>query len=196
MKFASILLSGLLGATAFAQDSAQSRNTYLSASVLFPQADLRQFLGGRSTGWGFEMGYDFKKPDELIGYGVFIGHIRSVGDPRADLATSLNFSAWRGGVDLHFNTPLKNLEVYAGLNANYFFGERTSTTTAGPLGKLGDSKAKFGARVGAEYRINECWGVTAEYDFAEWRSDSTSVRVSGYNPVNPSWLAVSVQYRF
>jgi len=70
-------------------------------------------------------------------------------------------------------------------------------------GGMMDSKPKFGLRLGVEYQFNSTWGVTLDYNASEWRSQAdgedasgSTYPIKGWNPINPSWVALSIQYRF
>jgi len=128
---------------------------------------------------------------------------------------------WRLGGDLRYRTPLKGLTLFMGFSANWWDGQRREPGTvqdiddyenfyvleAGSKSRWPEGKAKVGWRIGAEYRITKNWGVCWDTSVSSWmsRDDSlgqgqqtlTSDRAyKGINPVNPSWMNFSVQYRW
>lgn len=193
----------VLGAAAVGLGAGEAEKPFYGrVSALFSQGDLRQFLGGQSLGYGFEAGYDWTKPEDLIGLSLYGGYVRWNGDYHTDLDVTQQMTAWKAGIDLRFNTPVKGLQPYAGLGLAFFNGTRVSDSSVlGDAGPYPDTNAKFGIRLGVEYKITPAWAVAVDYNAFEWRSDinnelGAAYQVPGYNPVNPSWLGVSVQYRF
>ncbi len=206
---------GLAGLAVCALPVRAEQPDYLRLSALSTQGDLRAYAGGKAFGHGFEVGHGLNVPgSEVIGLGVFAGFLKVTGDasaPMGGLRQSLE--AWRVGGDVRFATPLEGLTPYAGINLNYFSGKRLNSgsiltydgryaITPGPYGERG---AKFGFRIGLEYRFNRAWGASVDFNHSEWYDDyakgdhepMTGDRgVKGLNPINPSWLAFSVQYRF
>lgn len=173
---------------------------YLRASYLSLQEDWRSFNGGESRGHGFEIGYTHgASAENVITWGLYAGFVKSVGKMRPELDTYLSANALRMGVDVVFNTPIEPLRAYAGLNLQYWDGQQeTNSKVLGPKTAIPDTNAKFGLRLGVEYRITQHWGVSLDYNASEWISDQdkSTYPMTGYNPVNPSWVALSVQYRF
>ncbi len=215
-KWIAFGLVGLMASAAFGQEV---KPFYIKGTSVITQGDLRAYAGGKSTGYAIECGYDFHRGQDLIGYSIFAAYQRVNGDVnhnlvpvdtqghRAALETKFGVDTWRCGVDLRFTTPVKGLTPFAGLNANFHKGFWSNNSPVlGPSGTLPDHKAKFGARIGVEYLFLKDWAATVEYDATEWRSgaheyvdpvtQTTVRRGKGYNPVNPSWLGVSVSYRF
>ncbi len=215
-RIGSYLLTGLVAASGFAQDA--GRPVYFKASHLTTFEDWRAYNGGKSFGWGFEMGYDFTKPADLASLSVFAGMVRSLGDVRHEvyqtpsgtydqIGTAFNLTGWRLGADVRFATPWKGVTPYLGLNVNWWKGDRVSNSPVlGPKGPFADAQAKLGVRAGVEYRINPSWAVSAEYNLSEWRSNAkdtnangtkeANLKIAGYNPMSPTWMALSVHYRW
>jgi hypothetical protein len=77
-----------------------------------------------------------------------------------------------------------------------------------PAGNYPEGQAKLGIRFGAEYRINKNWGVSIDQSVSHWMSRSNATNNSfqtsltgnryykGVNPVAPTWVSFSVQYRW
>ena len=209
-KLTTLLVLGAAAMGLSAEEAA--RPFYGRATALVSQGDLRDYLGGKAFGYGYEIGYDWTKPESMIGIGIYGGYLRWNGDEATNIDTTQEMRAWRAGIDLHFNTPVKGLRPYAGVGLAYFDGKRLKDSTvlgaatnqrvlaAGPYP---DTKAKFGLRLGVEYQITSAWGVAVDYNAYEWRSVAATgdnapypYKIKGYNPVHPSWVGVSVQYRF
>jgi len=191
-------LAALMTPLAVAAD-AQEHPFYGRVGMLATQGDWRAWNAGSVQGQAFELGYTAPADGDFITYGLWAGHVRSVGDKRQDLGTSLTLSAWRAGADLVFLTPVEGLRAYAGLNLNCWNGKwNQDNATLGTKGEFSDSKGKLGLRLGVEYRITKEWGATLDYSAAEYRSSQrfSKYPVQGLNPVNPSWITLSVQYRF
>ncbi|MBI4912788.1 MAG: outer membrane beta-barrel protein [Acidobacteria bacterium] len=215
--FRTSLLAGLVAASGFAQDAAKPPISFKIQEIT-TFADWRAYAGGKSFGWGFELGYDFSTPGDVAGIAVYAGYVRSIGDLRkeiyqtptgsfAPIGTGFNLMGWRLGGDIRFETPIKGLTPYIGLGLVYWKGERMGDSPIfGPKGPILESNAKFAGRVGVEYQITKSWGVSADYNYSEWRANSrdtnmngskeASLKISGYNPMNPSWMAISASYRF
>ena len=80
----SLLVLGALALPATAQQSEKS--TFIKSSVLYVSEaynnDQFVYNGGKTRGWGFELGYDYAMPDAFsfitpwIGYGRFVGNSR------------------------------------------------------------------------------------------------------------------------
>lgn len=189
--------------------------TYVRLGALSSQGDLRAYAGGKAMGYGLEIGHNLGVPGaEIIGLDVFAGFMKINGDPSGTFGgLKQNLQAWRLGTDIRFSTPLEGLTPYAGINMNYFQGKRLNGgsvktydgTFSIDAGNYGERKGKFGYRIGLEYRINRSWGVSLDFSQSEWFDDyaqgdhepMTGERaVKGLNPINPSWLSFSVQYRF
>lgn len=201
-KLTTLLVLGVAAMGLSAGDA--ERPFYLRAGGMMSQGDLRDFLGGKAFGYGYEIGYDWTNPEDLIGISLYGGYLRWNGDENTYLGTTQTMRAWRGGIDLRFNTPMKNLTPYAGVGMAFFDGQRLTATVINgepiPAGTYPDTKAKFGLRVGVEYQITPAWGLTFDYNAYEWRSDINQnvspYKIKGYNPVHPSWVGMSVQYKF
>lgn len=197
-KLTTLLVLGVAALGLSAGDA--ERPFYGRVGGMLSQGDLRDYLGGKAYGYGYEVGYDWTNPEDLIGLSLYGGYVRWNGDPNDFLDTVQNLRGWRAGIDLRFNTPLKDVTPYAGIGMTFFNGDRTkaSSVLGLPAGYYGDSKAKFGIRVGFEYRLNEAWGLAFDYNAYEWRSniDASAYKIKGYNPVHPSWVGMSIQYKF
>lgn len=192
-----IVILGILalGTQLVADDN--SWGLYGKVSLITPQADLRVYSGGESTGHGFEVGKNWGDPSQAITFGAYVGYNRLSGNYRPEIDTALGMDWIRMGIDTRFATPLKAMTVYAGLSASFFDGYRyQNSSVLGLKGGFPDSKAKFGARLGIQYTFSDRWGMSMDYNFAEWRSDTTAAAIKGVNPVNPSWVATSVVYQF
>lgn len=217
MKWITFGLVGLMATAGFAQDAVSP--FYLKGTVVNTQGQLRSYAGGKSTGFALELGHDFHKPQDSIGISIFAAYQRVNGDENtnevvidwdgntAPLNTAFGLDTWRFGADLRFSTPVKGLVPFAGINVNFHDGYwKGISPVLGKAGDFPDTKAKFGFRVGVEYFVTSRWSVAAEYNATEWRSDAseyvdpvtqTTVRKGkGYNPVHPSWVGLSVGYRF
>ncbi len=199
-KLTTLLVLGVAAMGLSAGDA--ERPFYGRVSGLMSQGDLRDFLGGKAFGYGYEVGYDWTNPEELIGISLYGGYLRWNGDENTYLDTVQSMRAWRAGIDLRFNTPMKNLTPYAGVGMAFFDGQRLKDSSVlGNKGPYPDTKAKFGIRVGVEYQLTPAWGLTFDYNAYEWRSDINNgldypYKLKGYNPVHPSWVGMSVQYKF
>lgn len=215
-RICSYLLTGLVAASGFAQDA--GRPLYFKATHITTFEDWRAYSGGKTFAWGFELGYDFSKPGDLASLSAYAGMVRSLGDVRreiyqnpsgsnAPLDTAFNLTGWRTGVDVRFETPWKGVTPYLGLNLNWWRGDRVSDSPVlGPKGPFQDAETKFGVRAGVEYQINPAWAVSVEYNLSEWRSNAkdtnpngskeANLKIAGYNPMSPTWMALSVHYRW
>lgn len=188
---------------------------YFRVSVLSTQGDLRAYAGGKAFGHGFEIGHTLPLPgSDVIGMAVFAGFMKVNGDASSRFGgLKQSLQAWRFGADFRFATPLPALTPYVGFNVNFFDGKRLNAgsvntydgTYALDPGPYAEGKAKLGFRLGLEYRFNERWGASVDYNHSEWYNDfakgdhipmSGERPITGLNPINPSWLAFSVQYRF
>lgn len=200
MKHARYLLVGVVAASAFAQ-GAGSKPLYLGATYVINQGDLRKYAGGQVRSYAFEFGYEVIPSDEVIGLNVYARYMRTFGDPRVGTGfpaggVKLNLDAWTGGADLTFATPIAGLVPYAGLNLNFWDGSK-STAFGTPPFAFEDSKAKFGVRLGVQYRFNAAWSAAVDYNFAEWRAiRAGEARLQGVNPMNPSWVGLTARYNF
>lgn len=199
MKHARYLLVGLVAASAFAQD-AKPKPLYFGATYVLNEGDLRKYAGGKAMSYAFEAGYELIPSDEGIGANVYARYMRTFGDRRygSDFpAGGVKFSldTWSGGLDLTFATPIRGLVPYAGVNLNFFNGGKSDAFQS-PRYFFEDSKAKVGARIGIQYRFNASWSANADYNFAEWRSARTEARIPGVNPMNPTWVGLTVRYNF
>jgi hypothetical protein len=206
-KMITLLVLGALATTAHAQQS--DKPAFFKASVLRSFADLTDYNGGRRNGFGFEMGYDFAMPDNFSGITPWVGFIRFNGDPRQDLAylnpgitpPRFDLTAWRAGLDFKWNTPVKNLKGWMGINVNYFDGNQLSAgripTDTSTLAKpLAEAKAKLGMRAGLDYNITKEWSAHVQYDAGYWLASSRLTRFQALNPMFPSWFSVSAGYHF
>jgi len=66
-----ILVLGTSACALLAQDN--ERPYYVGLTVGSSQADLRAYMGGRSFGHAFEVGYDWTKPEDFIGIRFALG---------------------------------------------------------------------------------------------------------------------------
>jgi len=191
---------------------------YARAGLLSTQGNLRAFGGGRVLTPVFELGYSAPIEDLGIGYGVYGSYfaLRGKEMPNYD-GMKQDLYGYRLGVDLRYETGIPSLTPYVGLSWNFYDGQRKNrgvfhdtsngTNYSLPAGPYTESRGKIGARLGLEYRINAKWGVVVDYNFSEWMSQRRNLRTremgqsgpnyaDGVNPVRPSWVALSVQYRF
>lgn len=211
-----LLLAGALSAGLNAQSVAE-RPAYVRLSAVHPMDNFRAYLGDKTPVYALEFGYDFAGPDAWMGLGAHLTYLTASGsaiDKYGGLTQSLK--GWRLGADLRFKTSVAGLTPFLGLNVTSYRGNRDTGGTlpnyddpVNPYrvsaGSYPETEVKFGARVGLEYRINSSWGIAIDYSFSEWRSDyriddympTTGPRtMDGVNPLNPSWIALSAQYRF
>ena len=213
-----------------AQSMAEKR-AYIRLGAAWSQNDLKAYLGDRAFNPIYEVGYDFPGYTETTSFGVYVSYLTAHGDPIAKYAgpavnhPNLNLPddyeglkqslfGWRVGVDLRFRTPINGFTPFVGVNLNYYDGMRH---THGYIqeydnknnyyellpGSWPAGRAKFGMRVGAEYRITEHWGVSIDGSVSSWHSRTvpdgsvTGQRhYKGINPVAPSWINFAVQYRW
>lgn len=209
-----VLGTGACGLSA--QDS--ERPYYIGFTVGSSQDDLRAYMGGRSFGHAFEVGYDWTKPEDFVGIRAYGNHLRWIGDHSERLDVTQSLVAWRAGVEFSFTSPVKNLRPYAGITITYWDGKRLTDSevlggykTSPPYillaGSYPDSKAKFGFRFGVDYSVLDYLTVSLDYNFSEWRSAQRGMpaetslvnyayKIPGYNPVHPSWVGISVKYKF
>ena len=211
----------VLGAMALPATAQQSEKTmFLKTSVLYVSENYNndQFVynGGKTRGWGFEMGYDYAMPDAFSFITPWIGYGRFSGNSRPDLqaiqpagipAPRFDLTAWRTGVDFKWNTPVKNLRGWMGINLNFFDGNQltsgkiySSDTNLLPK-PMNESRAKWGIRAGLDYQLTKDWSAHVQYDAGQWLSYNTSgagakARLKAMNPMNPSWFAFSAGYHF
>ncbi len=195
-----LILAAGVDTTVTAQDSGTWGGFSIGATAGINYADSRAFTN-RSTAWGGEATLDVLRGRPVINARVFVGTIRTVGKERLDLGTTFSLQGWRAGMDLLFDTPVKPLKAYAGLSFNYWTGDASTPTTAitgtnPPTTSFQDGAAKFGWRLGVEYRLNRSLAISADYNQSEWRHDnSINTRpVKGLNPVNPNWVGLTVRY--
>lgn len=197
MKFMKTIAALSLVASAAAASEPAETPFYARASQLYLQSDWADLNGGQKRGHGFEVGYTRPASEQdLITWGLYAGFVKSVGDYRVSEGVSFTTDALRFGADLNLKTPFEPLRAYAGFNIQYWSGNKVFPK--GIKEPIPDTNAKFGLRLGVEYRITKHWGVSLDYNAAEWISDEekTTYPVAGFNPVHPSWYALSVQYRF
>lgn len=216
-KLAALILAGCALPAVQAQSAAE-KPAYVRLTAVRPMGDLYAYLGQKPLATAFEFGYDFSGPDDLAGLGVYVTRLQASGqamDKYQGLTQTLN--AWRLGGDVRFKTPVQGLTPYLGLSLSFYEGKRTTggvvpnfDTPATPwIVAPGDypekNKAKFGGRLGVEYRFNAAWGMSVDYNFSEWKSEyrlGTFTPITGHrhtdgiNPINPSWIGVSAQYRW
>ena len=215
----------VLGTLATAVQAQQSDKPFvLKVSALSAFADAKDYLGGKTFGWGFEGAYEFAMPDNFSIVAPWVGYARFIGDPRGDFAIInpdgsaqvgpvFDLGAWRGGVDFKWNTPLQGLRGWMGINVNFFDGNQRTAgrdyklTSGGiiPTSPLPQMGAKWGARLGLDYMITKEFSAHFQYDFGYWMStrkipssptNAAFPRVKALNPMNPSWFALSLGYHF
>ena len=207
----------LAGGMVLQAQAVAERPAYARVSAVLPSGDLKAYLGDKPLAYSFEVGYDIQGPDEHAALGLYSSYLIANGKAigkYGGLRQSLY--GWRVGADVRFKTPIQGLTPFLGLSMTAYNGVRDEgglvpnyDVPSKPFqvgtGRYPERKGKFGARVGLEYRLNEAWGVVLDYSFSEWVSDfqlnsympMTGTRVvDGVNPVHPSWVALSVQYRF
>ncbi len=215
-RVGALILSGFAGLALQAQTVADFP-AYFRASAVKPMSDLRAYLGGQDLVYAYELGYDFHGPDAWAGLGIYVTYLVANGSPISTYqGLTQSVYGWRVGGDVRFHTPIKGLTPFIGFSVTAYDGkvnrggvvpnyDTPSQPYVVPAAPYPEGKGKFGGRVGVEYRINKEWGVALDYSFSEWRSDFqlggytpvTGQRVvNGLNPVNPSWIALSAQYRF
>jgi len=214
-----------------AQSVAENR-TYFRLGGAYHMNDMKFYLGNRTFSPIYEVGHDFKGPTETTGFGVYVSYVTGHGDPIKEYAdwtpgpngehVYLNegmkqaLFGWRLGADLRYRTPISNLTLFMGFNANWWDGMRLESGKVQridnfneyytiPKGPWPEGKAKVGWRIGAEYRITKNWGVCWDTSVSTWlqRNDTagqgtlTGTRAyKGINPVHPSWMNFAVQYRW
>jgi len=215
-----------------AQSVAENR-MYFRLGGAYHLNDMKAYLGDRAFSPIYEIGYDFKGPTEATGFGLYVSYVTGHGDPikqyrdwttnALDERVYLNegmkqtLFGWRIGGDMRYRTPLGGLTLFAGFSANWWDGQRLESGKVQsfenrnvyytiPRGLWPEGQAKIGARLGAEYRITQRWGVSWDASIASWLSrndgyagQETLTRnkpYKGINPVNPSWMNFAVQYRW
>ena|GEM_PF-2105667 len=211
-----------------AQSVAEKR-AYFRLGAAWSQNDLKAFLGDRTFNPIYELGYDFPGISDTTGFAVYASYLTAHGDPIAKYKGPEGISpnrpdgydglrqaifGWRVGVDMRFRTPIKGFTPFAGINVNWWDGMRITPGYVQEYdnkdnwyellpGEWPAGTAKFGIRVGAEYRINENWGVSVDGSLSAWYSKQTADnsptggrRYEGINPVAPSWINLAVQYRW
>ena len=215
-----LLVLGALALPARAQQNEKSM--FLKTSVLYVSENYNndQFIynGGKTRGWGFELGHNYAMPDAFSYITPWIGYARFVGNSRPELqsiqpvgnpAPRFDLAAWRTGVDFKWDTPIKNLRGWMGINLNFFDGNQLtagkiwSTDTNLSAKGLNESRAKWGIRAGLDYQFTKDWSGHVQYDAGQWLSSVPPVapsplrpRLKGMNPMNPSWFAFSAGYHF
>jgi hypothetical protein len=205
-------------ACGMAAQEAEPKPIYFGISAGFSQGDLRSYLGGKTFGHSFELGYDWTNPEYAFGLRAHAAFSKWTGDYSKRIEVEQGLVAWRFGADLSFNTPLKALKPYLGGGLTFWDGVRytdsqylgnLSPTITGPLisGKYPDRKPKVGIRLGAEYKVFGDVHVSLDYNAYMWRSVNqaedrrngmvgSQTAINGYNPVNPSWIGFTVKYYF
>jgi len=210
------LLSALL--MPLSAQSVAEKRAYARMGFAWSQNDLDAYLGGRTFNPVYEVGLDIPGYNETTGFAIYASYITAHGDPiekYGGLQQALY--GWRGGADIRFRTPIKGFTPFAGFNLNWWDGIRfqggripdvdnINREIEIPAGTYTDGRVKYGMRVGAEYRINERWGVSIDGSLSAWISSNNSARnpsitgntrhYKGVNPVNPSWINFAVQYRW
>jgi hypothetical protein len=213
-----ILAAGAAGLAA--QDARQSP-FYVGLSAGFSQADLRAYMGGKSFGHAFELGYDWTKPEDFVGIRLYGVHSRWLGDYSERLDVVQKLISWGAGVEFSFQTPISGLRPYLGAGMMFWDGSReTDSVYLGtlrgqyvtgeieplPAGPHPEGQGKLGIRMGLNYRIIKDLSVSLDYNFYGWRNDSFSAdgdaglvypySLKGYNRVMPSWVGLTVKYHF
>ncbi|MCL1892957.1 MAG: porin family protein [Holophagaceae bacterium] len=219
----SLLMLGAVLVTANAQDT--DKAWYLKANLTLPFAETKDYLGGKSNGWGFEGGYDFGLPDDFSFITPWVAYSRFVGNVRKDYPESillglepaaLGLDVYQIGLNFKYQTNLTGLRLWAGISVNWFDGNQiTAGYTPGELDPadnprtdahgFGENKAKLGLRIGADYHFTSEWSAHLSFDASAWRSDpdryvpgalGNRTGVHALNPMRPSWFAISVGYHF
>ncbi len=215
-RVGALFLSGL-AALALQGQSTADHPVYVRLSAVMPMGDLKAYLGDKTLVHAFEVGHDFKGPDDWAGLGLYATYLVANGSPITKYqGLKQSLYGWRVGGDVRFKTPVAGLTPFLGVSITAYDGkidkggvvpnyDTPSQPFQVPAGPYPEGKGKFGGRLGVEYRINKEWGLALDYSFSEWRSDFrlgtytpiTGHRVvNGLNPVNPSWIALSAQYRW
>jgi len=202
--------------TYFRVGGAYSQNdlkAYLGDRAFNPIYEIGYDFNGptETTGLGIYFSY-------LAAHGNHIERYKDPGDKDSKGLKQALFG-WRFGIDMRFRTPIKGLTPFGGFNVNWYDGIRTDGGAVPsaddyrlhfkiPAGKWPEGQAKLGVRWGVEYRITEQWGVSIDNSISHWLSKSNATgdpgqasmtgnrHYKGVNPVAPTWLSLSVQYRW
>lgn len=200
----------VLGTMASAAQAQQSEHpAFFKASLLRANGDQVRYNGDRTSGFGYELGYDYAMPDNFSYITPWVGFARWNGNPRPDLQTQnpgavpprFDLTVWRGGLDFKWKTPVKGLKGWMGINFNFFDGNQLTpgsvpTFTGTNPKPLYEATGKLGVRAGADYDITPRWSAHLQFDAGYWLASSSKARYPSINPMNPSWWAVSVGYHF
>ncbi|MCL1892951.1 MAG: porin family protein [Holophagaceae bacterium] len=221
-KLCTLCILGTASLGLIAQDV--EKPLYLGATMGFSQADLRAYQGGKTTGHGFEMGYDFRQ-DEFVGLRLFGRYTRWSGDYNEAIELQQNLMSWGVGIDFTFQTPVAGLKPYLGVGYMWWDGRRDTESdylaqlratnypndfkydgTPLPPGPHPEGKAKLGLRFGVNYNVWKDLSVSLDYNLYTWKNDSQSSprrdvlvsphKVAGYNRVFPAWIGLTVKYQF
>jgi len=185
-KIGSVLLGALLGTAAMCA-AAEGSEYSIKGGLINPQGDLRN-LTRSSMGYGAELGYDLlPTKDDAVGFGFNVGFLSAKGKVKP--FETYTAKASYGGVDMIYAVGQTPLTIRAGLQLISW--DVTSLKPVIGTGAQGETSWKFGARVGAEYRIGKQWSAMAMYTFSQWKSD-----VDANVAVNPSFVSVMVGYKF
>ncbi|MCL1907893.1 MAG: porin family protein [Holophagaceae bacterium] len=216
----------ILGATSLglvAQDS--EKPLYVGVTMGFSQTDLRDYQGGKTGGHGFELGYDFTKPEDFVGIRVFGRYTRWSGDYIETLELQQNLMSWGVGAEFTFQTPVEGLRPYLGAGFMWWDGRRDTesdylarlrasnfpqyfTYNGAPLppGPHPEGQQKLGLRAGVNYNVWKDFSVALEYNLYTWKNNSQSApntndlispfKVNGYNRVFPAWIGLTLKYHF
>lgn len=217
----------ILGTASFSL-VAQGHDTspmYMGVTFGISQADLRSYQGGKSNGHGFELGYDFTKPEDFVGIRIFGRYTRWSGDYSERLELQQNLMSWGLGAEFMFQTPVAGLRPYLGAGLMWWDGRRDTESdylarlrgadsSLGdpyvgipyPAGPHGEGQAKAGLRFGLNYHMWKDFSVSLDYNVYLWRNDSINqpttdhvidrYALTGYNRINPSWLGLTLKYHF
>lgn len=191
---------------------------YARIGLMSTQGNLRAFGGGRVLSPIYELGYAPAVPEGNVGLGAYASYFKLDGKAIAAYdGLQQDLYGYRFGFDARYATSVPGLTPFVGISWNFYDGERRTagafhdslngTTYPLAAGAYPEGKGKLGARLGLEYRISPQWGVVLDYSFSEWYSqkynwtDGTMAPsgpdyANGLNPVRPSWITLSAQYRF
>ena len=194
------LVLALLCAAAPAQVAVEGIANRFTAglSLVSTQGDYRSFTN-QPMGFGAEATFDITRSAEVINVRAMLGVVRVNGKDREDIGTKLNLNGIRAGLDFTFQTPSPKLTPYAGIILTKWSGHADSQGSLSEAqATFKDNEPKFGFRVGLEYAFTNHLVLAADYNHSEWRhsKDITTTVVKGINPVNPSWMSMTLRYRF
>ncbi len=196
-----MLLSAGVACTLLGQDSAPKRFT-VGPTLGLNYADARAFTNN-TMALGAEATLHMGPSESLLQTRAYLGAIRTSGKDRPDLGTAFGLSGLRAGVDLMFKTPLSALQAYAGLNLTKWSATSSQPSTLPnggpePTTSFPDKGLKFGWRLGVDYRFTDALTLGVDFNQSEWRHNNqlNTRPVKGLNPVNPSWVGITLRYGF